>query len=129
MTKKLYKSTDDRMVAGVAGGLAEYFGIDPIIIRVLFVVSVLAGGAGIIAYIILMIVMPEQATTQSSSSTKESEKAVINDEANYTMGFILMALGVLLLIDQFTLFPVAKLWPILLIALSLGIIFNGVKKK
>mgnify|MGYP001819505562 CR=1 FL=1 len=58
--KKLYRSTKNRMLAGVCGGLAEYFELDPTIIRVLFVlVSVFAGG-GILVYIILWLLIPQE---------------------------------------------------------------------
>jgi phage shock protein C len=59
MTKKLYRSRNDRMLAGVCGGLADYFGVDPTIVRILFVLFALAGGPGLILYIILMLVIPE----------------------------------------------------------------------
>jgi len=57
--KKLYRSTTDKKLAGVAGGLAEYFNVDPTLVRILFVIFSLAGGPGILLYIILWIVMPE----------------------------------------------------------------------
>lgn len=56
---KLTKSANDRKIAGVCGGLAEYFGIDSTIIRVIWVIFTLMGGSGILAYIIAMILMPE----------------------------------------------------------------------
>ncbi len=59
MAKRLYKSTKDRMIAGVCGGLAEYFDIDPVIVRIVFVVFALAGGPGLLAYIILWIIVPK----------------------------------------------------------------------
>jgi phage shock protein C len=58
MTKRLYKSTDDKMLCGVCGGFAEYFEIDPTIVRLAWVLFTLVGGAGILAYIIAAIVMP-----------------------------------------------------------------------
>ena len=57
--KKLTRSTTDTMIAGVCAGLANYFGLDPVLMRILFVVLALAGGPGILIYIILWIVMPE----------------------------------------------------------------------
>ncbi len=60
MNKKLYRSNRDKMLGGVAGGLAEYFAIDPTLVRIIFVVSLFAGGAGVLAYIILWIVVPEE---------------------------------------------------------------------
>lgn len=56
--KRLCRSSD-KMVAGICSGLAEYFGIDPVLVRIIFVVLSLAGGPGVILYIILWIVMPE----------------------------------------------------------------------
>jgi len=60
--KKLMRSSSDKMIAGVCGGLAKYFGIDAVLVRILFVVFALAGGPGILLYIILWIVMPEEST-------------------------------------------------------------------
>ena len=59
MKKKLYRSKKDKMIAGVCGGIAEYFDIDTILARSLGVLFVLSVGAGIIAYIIAWIVIPE----------------------------------------------------------------------
>jgi phage shock protein C len=57
--KKLYRSNSDKMIAGVCGGLGQYFGVDPTLIRLIFALLVLFGvGSGIILYIILAIVMP-----------------------------------------------------------------------
>jgi phage shock protein C len=64
MQKKLYRSKNDRMIAGVCGGLAEYFSIDPIIARVLMLVFAVGAGSGILAYFILWIFVPENPTQQ-----------------------------------------------------------------
>ncbi len=58
MEKRLYRSRSNRIIYGVCGGLGEYFGIDPVIVRVIFGLLVLANGIGILAYIILAIVVP-----------------------------------------------------------------------
>jgi phage shock protein C len=57
--KRLYRSVADRRIGGVAGGLAEYFIMDPLLIRLIFVVLALAGGGGVLIYIVLWIVTPE----------------------------------------------------------------------
>ncbi|GAB4571570.1 MAG: hypothetical protein Kow0077_08590 [Anaerolineae bacterium] len=57
--KRLYRSTTDRQIAGVAGGLAEYLGMDPTLIRLGFVLLTLLGGPGLLIYIIMWLVMPE----------------------------------------------------------------------
>jgi len=56
---KLYKSSDDKMICGVCGGVAEYIGVDPTIVRLLWVLFSLSGGAGVLLYIIAALVMPE----------------------------------------------------------------------
>ena len=58
MTRRLYRSRDDRVLAGVCGGLGAYFGIDPTIVRVIAVLSIFVGLLGVIAYVILALVVP-----------------------------------------------------------------------
>ena len=60
MAKRLYRSKSDRKIFGVCGGLADYFDIDPTIIRVIFLASIFFTGGGIIAYLILAIITPEE---------------------------------------------------------------------
>jgi phage shock protein C len=57
--KRLYRSNIDRKLAGVSGGLGEYFGMDPLLIRLVFVILALAGGGGVLIYIVLWIVTPD----------------------------------------------------------------------
>lgn len=59
MTKKLYRSNDKR-IAGICGGIAEYFNVDPTIIRLAWIVFMLIGGSGILAYVIAAILIPER---------------------------------------------------------------------
>jgi phage shock protein C len=61
--KKLYRSKKDRMLGGVAGGLAEYFSVDPTLVRLLFVFVALWLGGGILVYLIMWIVVPEEPDT------------------------------------------------------------------
>lgn len=58
--KKLFRSKSNRMIAGVCGGIGEYFGVDPTVIRLLWVLLMFMGGSGIVAYIICWIVIPEE---------------------------------------------------------------------
>ena len=59
MSKKLTRATDDVMIAGVAAGIGHYLNIDPIIVRLIFVLMALAGGHGLLIYFILWILMPQ----------------------------------------------------------------------
>ena len=58
MEKRLYKSNQNKMIDGVCGGIAEYFGIDPTVVRLLWALFSLMGGSGILAYIIAAIIIP-----------------------------------------------------------------------
>ena len=58
MNRRLYRCRHDRLVAGVASGVAEYFHIDPTIVRVLWVVSVFFGGLGLLLYFVMAIIVP-----------------------------------------------------------------------
>ena len=60
LEKRLYRSRSERMLAGVCGGLGEYLKVDPTVIRLAAVVLALAGGPGIVAYIILWLIVPEE---------------------------------------------------------------------
>ena len=56
MKKKLYRSTENRVIAGVCGGIAEYFDIDPTLVRLAWVLFCVLGGSGLLAYIIAAII-------------------------------------------------------------------------
>jgi phage shock protein PspC (stress-responsive transcriptional regulator) len=155
MANKLYRSTTDKMLGGVAGGLAEYFDIDPTIVRVLFVVLTLVGGGGILAYIILWIVVPEKPyqipNMQSGDSDEENQNknnfnSVSNEEdspsGNFQMNaaalstekatksiwlaVILIAIGGLLLADNFfPRFDFSDYWPAILIAIGVSLLLKA----
>lgn len=57
---RLYRVVNGKVIGGVAGGLAEYFGMDPTIIRIIFILLTLMGGGGVLIYLILWIVVPEK---------------------------------------------------------------------
>jgi phage shock protein C len=58
--KKLYRSEKDRMIAGVCGGLVDYFDVDPVVVRLLWVAVTFFVGAGILLYIIACIIVPNE---------------------------------------------------------------------
>ena len=81
--KRLYRSTTDRRIAGVCGGLADYFGMDATLVRVLyFVALVIPGGIGILPYIVLWIILPEgdQPTVPGSSAVTIAEERYARGE-------------------------------------------------
>lgn len=62
MEKRLVRNVQDKKIAGVCAGLADYFDIDPTLVRALWILFTLLGGSGVLAYIILWIIMPEAGT-------------------------------------------------------------------
>ena len=60
VVKKFYRSRTDRVIFGVCGGLGKYFGIDPVLFRLLFILFSFVNGTGILLYIIMIIVIPEE---------------------------------------------------------------------
>ncbi|HET9303514.1 MAG TPA: PspC domain-containing protein [Propionibacteriaceae bacterium] len=58
-SRKVYRSRNRRMVAGVCGGLADYFDIDPTVIRLLFLILAVFGGSGLVVYLVMWIVVPD----------------------------------------------------------------------
>lgn len=60
MAKKLYRSVEDKKIAGVCSGLGDYFDIDPTIIRLIWLAMIFAVGTGVLAYIIAWIIVPEK---------------------------------------------------------------------
>jgi phage shock protein C len=64
MARKLYRTREDRKIAGVCGGLGEYFDIDPTIVRLLWLALLFAAGSGVLAYIVAWIIIPEKPVTQ-----------------------------------------------------------------
>ncbi len=59
-SRKLYRSKSNRQIAGVCGGLAEYFSVDATLIRVLFVLLAVLGGSGLVLYVAMWIIVPKE---------------------------------------------------------------------
>lgn len=74
MQPRLKRSTTETMVAGVCGGIAEYFSIDPVIVRLIFVLVTLTSGLGVPVYILLWIIMPRGSAAQGQQSFEEGVK-------------------------------------------------------
>lgn len=72
--KRLYRSETDRQIAGVCAGIADYFDVDPTLIRILFLVLFFAGGPGFLLYIILWIAVPEESTIYGEPVYKQKRK-------------------------------------------------------
>ena len=143
--KKLYRSRENRIIGGVCGGIAEYFDIDPVLIRIIAVLTIFANGIGIIAYIIAWIIIPqnpEQVSEKEKGGLKEKAEGTIqnigeqirkdsnNDKKRPRVigGLILLGLGALFLINNFLpRFNFGRLWPLILIIIGLAILAGSLK--
>ena len=79
MSKKLMRKRSDQMIFGVAGEIADYLNIDPVIVRLLFVLMALTGGHGILVYLVLTIIMPEEGAPVGKAHVFDEEEIVIKE--------------------------------------------------
>ena len=149
--KRFYRSRTDKVFAGVCGGLAEYFNIDTILVRLLFLVLIVVAGGGLFAYFILWIITPVKPIDYSqsqNSSTMENKQTSYEepqgsqekskndpfrypprrhkDRGNLIGGLVLITLGALFLADEFI--PhvsFSDLWPIILVVIGIGLLINS----
>jgi phage shock protein PspC (stress-responsive transcriptional regulator) len=140
--RRLYKSRYDRVIAGVAGGLAEYFDLDPTLVRLLFVIAALFGGSGLIAYLVALIVIPEAPEGLIVQPKEDPAGADVPDEAgqetevrrpardrSWLGGLILILVGTYFLIREF--FPwlgIDHLWPVIPIGVGVALILSSVRR-
>ena len=130
MNKRLYRSRKDVMIAGVCGGMAEYFDIDPVIVRLLTVLLVFAGGAAILIYLLGWLIIPKApegseavATTETPSPETSEDKG---NRGRLVAGLILLIFGFIFLASNFIpWFQFGKLWPLLLIVIGIVVIFKS----
>ncbi len=129
--KKIYRSETDKIIAGVCGGIAEYFGTDAWVVRIIFAISALFGLAGVILYLILWVILPEKNHMENNSEHAQEhahEHGHPQNGQNFrhhrTRGVIGLALiligAVLLLNNLFPSFEIQKYWPILLVLIGAG---------
>ncbi len=73
MEKKLYRATEDKKIAGVCGGIAQYFKIDATLVRLLWALAIICGGFGLLAYIVCAFVIPEEPKMIVDAETVDQE--------------------------------------------------------
>lgn len=124
-TARLRRSADDKMIAGVCGGLASYFNTDPVWFRLGFVLVTLAGGAGILIYIVAWLVIPEGSPGDDLSGPGSS----LGEKGPLVAGVALVAIGVVLLINALVPWLDRVVWPLAVIAGGLGLLFLGSRRE
>ncbi|AUG56999.1 PspC domain-containing protein [Acetivibrio saccincola] len=148
MGKRITRSRRNKVIEGVCGGIAEYFGIDPTIVRLGFLISIFFGGTGILAYIVAVIVIPEEdeyvphnfynegeSFSDGFDEEKDFSKTMgdsvegfgSNEDRNKTfVGLGLIIFGGMLLLRHFI--SLKYVFPIILMIIGIVIIYRGGKK-
>ena len=133
--KKLYRSRDKKIIAGVCGGYAEYFNTDPVWVRLLAIISILFGGISIIVYIASWILMPKNPSQKRSKNTlaedvahkiaKETKNASKEHKNSVILGVILIVLGAIFFFQStFGWFSFRFTWPVILIVIGVYVVLR-----
>lgn len=143
--RQLYRSETNKVFGGVAGGLGEYFGIDPVLIRLLFIIFTLLHGSGLILYFILWLILPTYSSINTSQDTNEifqnnlqevkgevrnfSQRVGVSNQskAGSWAGTLLIIFGIIILLDNYGFhfwLTFEKIWPLLLIIAGLILVFR-----
>jgi len=128
--KRLYKSRTDRMIDGVCGGIAEYFGLDATLVRVAWVFLTLLGGSGIILYILAMIIMPVEPSSVAAAEGTRKSSSGLNQKF---WGILLVTAGLFWLAGNLGLAHWRHWWslgfdivlPVVLILAGVGFLWGG----
>ncbi len=147
----LYRSKKNKIIAGVAGGLGEYFKVDSNIVRLLFIISIFFGGVGAIVYLICWVIIPlegfgnkiaddyykeniEEIKQKAKNFSEEFGANIENENETYSqnkaqpqkwLGIILLIFGGIFLLENFGIIEsinFAKYWPLILIVFGLKIL-------
>ena len=153
--QRLYRSTSDRMIAGVCGGLGKYFNVDPTIVRLAFLLLFFLGGGGFVLYLILWIVVPDEqrlsSTPQEVMQANTQEMAQAAKQFGQSMGqamgasssdvaqsatrsgpvlfaVILIGLGILFLLQNLLRINLSQFWPVILILIGLALLIPAMRR-
>ncbi len=129
---RLTRSETDKMIAGVCGGLAEYLNLDPVWVRLLFVLLIFASGIGIPIYLVLWVIMPRvEAAGQPGSAVLQDNfedlSQTVSDKMSRlsrpgTIGTVLILFGVYFLLSQLGWLNGAIFWPVVIIGAGVYIL-------
>lgn len=138
--KRLYRSRTNRMIGGVCGGIADYFAIDPVLVRLVFAAMIFGAGFGFGLYVILWIVVPEQGAADQPAEERVKqfgrEVQTLAEDLKHDRGstprrtwlaVIIIAIGVMALVNQISPWPWFRwnfIWAAIIISLGVKIILR-----
>lgn len=121
----LRRSRTDRVLGGVAGGVAHYFGVDPVLIRLGFVLLVIAGGSGLLIYLIAWLIIPEE---EEGAERERAGPAMDAATTRLVLGGALIAIGGILLASRFIPYFSRVFWPLVFIAAGAVVIMGATRR-
>lgn len=122
--RPLRRSRDERLVAGVAGGLGRYLRVDPVLVRVAFVILAVAGGVGFVLYVIGALVIPEEKPGDRRAEEDPSKVRSLRQ----VIGWGLIAVGAVLLVDRFVPDFGRIIWPVILLAIGFAVLVQSTRR-
>lgn len=121
--RRLYRSSRERVIAGVCGGLGEYFALDPVWFRIGFVVLALGGGSGILIYLLMWLVIspaPEGHAPSSAGRGSVTGAAVV--------GVVFVIVGTIALVNTISPWIGQYVWPIVFLLGGMALVLGGLNR-
>jgi phage shock protein C len=152
MDRRLYRSRTNKVLGGVCGGLGRYLGVDPVIVRIIFILLSLGHSIGVVLYILMWILMPEEGAAESAAGNAgdriaEGVRSVGDDirraaqspnpQAGIWFGVGLIVIGGFLLLEKISEYfnlawlawvNTGNLWAVLLIVIGIAFLMRGLRR-
>jgi phage shock protein C len=118
------RSRSERVVAGVCGGVGRYLGVDPVLLRIAFIILALANGLGVIAYVVAWVAIPEERPDQPAGPVPEPRR----ETGRLVLGGSLVVLGLVLLLDRLAPDLDELFWPVAVVAVGVAVMLVGLRR-
>jgi phage shock protein C len=118
------RSRGERVIAGVCGGIGRYLGVDPMLLRIAFIVLALANGLGVIAYVVAWVAIPEERPGQPLAAAPEPRREM----GRLVLGGSLVVLGLVLLVDRLAPNLDELFWPVAVVAVGVAVMLVGLRR-
>ena len=118
------RSRGERVIAGVCGGLGRHLGVDPVLLRIAFIILALANGLGLIAYVVAWVAIPEERPGQPVGPAPEPRR----ETGRLVLGGSLVVLGLVLLLDRLAPDLDELFWPVSVVAVGVAVILVGLRR-
>lgn len=122
--RRLYRSRTEKVIGGVSGGLGEYLGIDPVWIRIGFVLLTIGGGAGVLIYLIMWLLVPE--APEGYKPPEGARSGAINGAA--VIGLVFMVVGSIALVNTIAPTLGQYFWPLAFLIGGLALVLGGLNR-